>query len=165
MLVLRFLHVFGGIVWGGSALIMTFFVGRGIEGTGDAGQQFARYMTNTLRVHIFISVAAITTILAGAALYWIDSNGFTSLWMKSSPGMGFGIGAFFGLIAFITGAIFGNGTAKLGQIGAQITGKPTPEQLAQIQSIQKRNKSVTPIHIVSMILAMAFMASARYFFF
>jgi hypothetical protein len=50
-------------------------------------------------------------------------------------------------------------------MGAQIQGKPTSEQLSQIQAIQKRISTVSPIHVFSMILAMLFMATARYFIF
>jgi len=165
MLVLRLVHIFSAIVWGGGALLMSLFIGRGIEATAEAGQQVARQLLNKQRLHIYMSVAAGMTILAGAALYWIDSDGFSLAWMRSGPGMGFGIGAIFGLISFVTGAVFGNGNASLAKIGAQINGKPTAEQFAQIQAIQKRIKMVSPIHLVTMILAMILMASARYFLF
>ena len=165
LLVLRLIHIFAGIVWGGGALIMAFFIGRTIAGTGETGQKFAQYLMNTLRMHIFMTVMALSTLLAGGALYWIDSRGFSSAWMTSGAGIGFGIGAVFGLIAFIFGAIFGNVNAKLGQIGAQIQGKPTEEQLATIHRLQKRMATVSPIHVVCMILAMIFMATARYFTF
>jgi hypothetical protein len=65
----------------------------------------------------------------------------------------------------ISGAIFGSGNAELAQIGAQIQGKPTSQQMTQIQSIQKRIGTVSPIHTISMILAMLFMATARYLVF
>ena len=165
MLVLRFVHIIGAIVWGGGALIMEFFISRSIVATGEAGQKFAQHLMNTVRMHVFMTAAAISTVLAGALLYWSDSAGLSSAWMKSSAGIGFGIGAGFGLIAFVFGIIFGSSNAQLGQIGAQIKGKPTEEQLAKIQSIQKRIKIVSPIHVMGMILAMIFMATARYFVF
>lgn len=165
MLVLRLVHIFAAIIWGGGALIMEFFIGRTITATGETGQKFAQHLMNTLRMHKFMTVMALSTVLAGFVLYWRDSNGFSSAWMTSSTGIGFGIGAGFGLIAFVFGAIFGSSNAKLGQVGAQIQGKPTDEQLAQIQALQKRIKTVSPIHVYSMILAMIFMATARYFVF
>jgi len=165
MLVLRLVHILAAIVWGGGALIMEFFVGRTINTTGETGQKFAQHLMNVLRMHKFMTAAALSTVLGGAALYWIDSNGFSSAWMQSGAGIGFGIGAVFGLIAFVFGAIFGSSNAKLGEVGAQIKGKPTEEQLVQIQALQKRIKSVSPIHITCMILAMIFMATARYFMF
>jgi hypothetical protein len=144
---------------------MEFFIGRSIAATGASGKEFAQYLMTRLRMHNFMTAMAISTVVAGALLYWHDSNGFTSAWMTSSAGVGFGIGAVFGLIAFVFGAIFGSSNSKLAQIGAQIQGKPTDEQLSRIQAIQKRIKTVSPIHVVSMILAMLFMATARYFIF
>ena len=162
LIVLRLVHIVAGIIWGGGALIMEFFISRSVAATGEAGKQFMQDLMNRLRMHRFMTAMAILTILAGTLLYWHDSNGFTSAWMKGGAGTGFTIGAVFGLIAFIFGAIFGANNAKLGEIGAQIQGKPTEEQLTQIQAIQKRIKTVSPIHTYSMILAMLFMAVARY---
>lgn len=165
MIVLRLIHIGGAIFWGGGALIMEFFVGPSIAATAEGGQQFARHLNNKIRIHIFMTIAALSTILAGVALYWIDSQGFSSAWVRSGAGTGFGIGAVFGLIAFVAGAMFGSGNARLGQLSAQIQGKPTAEQLAEIQSVQKRNRMISPIHVTAMILAMLFMATARYFSF
>ncbi len=159
---LRILHIFGAIFWGGGALMMEFFISPSIAATAEGGQQFARHLTNKIRIHIFMMAAAIATILAGTMLYWRDSDGFSSAWMRSSAGIGFGIGAVFGIIAFIFGAIFGNTNAQLGKIGAEIQGRPTEEQLSKIQALQKRAKRVSPIHVGGMILAMLFMATARY---
>jgi uncharacterized membrane protein len=162
VITLRIIHIFGAVFWGGGALMMEFFVAPSIAATAEGGQQFARHLTNKIRIHVFMMVAAIATILAGTILYWRDSDGFSSAWMRSSAGIGFGIGAVFGIIAFIFGAIFGNTNAQLGKIGAEIKGKPTDQQLAKIQVLQKRAKRVSPIHVIGMILAMLFMAVARY---
>jgi uncharacterized membrane protein len=164
-IVLRLVHIFAGIIWGGGALIMEFFIGRTILATGETGQKFAQHLMNKVRMHRFMTVMAVSTILAGVMLYWIDSDGFSSAWMRSGAGIGFGIGAVFGLIAFVSGAIFGGSNAKLAEVGAQILGKPTSQQLGQIEALQKRIKLVSPIHVYSMILAMIFMATARYFSF
>lgn len=165
LLVLRLVHIFAGIIWGGGALIMEFFISRSIAATGVSGKEFAQYLMTRLRMHNFMTVMAVSTVLAGTLLYWHDSNGFTSAWMTSGAGIGFGIGAVFGLIAFVFGAIFGGTNAKLAQVGAQIQGKPTEEQLSQIQALQKRIKTVSPVHTYCMLLAMLFMATARYLVF
>jgi uncharacterized membrane protein len=165
LLVLRLVHIVAGIIWGGGALIMEFFIGRSIAATGESGQKFAQDLMTRLRMHRFMTVMAVSTILAGTLLYWHDSNGFTSAWMTSSTGIGFGIGAVFGLIALVFGAIFGSTNAKLAQVGAQIQGKPTQDQLSQIQALQKRIKTVSPVHTYCMLLAMLFMATARYLVF
>jgi uncharacterized membrane protein len=165
LVVLRLVHIVAGVIWGGGALLMEFFIGRTIQATGEAGQAFAQHLMNKVRLHRFMTAMAVSTVLAGTLLYWIDSDGFSSAWMRSGAGIGFGIGAVFGLIAFVFGAIFGSSNAKLAEIGAQIQGKPTDAQLIQIQALQKRIQTVSPFHVFSMILAMVFMATARYFAF
>ncbi len=162
VIVLRILHIFGAIFWGGGAIMMEFFIAPSIAASAEGGQQVARHLATKVRVHIFMMAAAMTTILAGTLLYWRDSDGFSSAWVRSSAGIGFGIGAVFGIIAFIFGAIFGNTNAQLGKIGTQIQGKPTQEQLAKIQALQKRARRVSPFHVASTVLAMLFMATARY---
>jgi uncharacterized membrane protein len=165
LLILRLVHIVAGIIWGGGALIMEFFISRSVVATGEVGQAFAQHLMTKLRMHNFMTAMAVATVLAGVLLYWHDSNGFTSGWIKSTTGIGFAVGAVFGLIAFVFGAVFGASNARLAMVGAQIKGKPSDEQLAQIQAIQKRIKTVAPIHIYSMILAMIFMATARHFVF
>ncbi|MFT3894998.1 MAG: hypothetical protein QM730_25515 [Anaerolineales bacterium] len=165
VIILRLVHIGAAVIWGGGALIMEFFIGRAIFATGESGQKFVQHLMNKIKMHRFMTAAAVATVLAGSILYWLDSDGFSSAWARSGTGIGFGIGAGFGLIAFVFGAIFGGSNAKLAEIGAQIQCKPTEVQVAQIQALQKRIRTVSPIHIYSMILAMIFMATARYLVF
>jgi hypothetical protein len=165
VIVLRLFHIVSAVIWGGGALIMEFFIGRSIRATGTSGQQFVQHLMNKIRMHRFMTAAAVATVLAGFILYWFDSDGFSSAWVRSGAGIGFGIGAVFGLVALVFGAIFGSSNAKLAEIGAQIQGKPTEAQMSEIRALQKRIQTVSPIHIYSMILAMIFMATARYLVF
>jgi len=50
-------------------------------------------------------------------------------------------------------------------IGIQAKGQPTPKQLAQLQNIQRQISWITPIHMIPIIIAISFMATARYFSF
>jgi hypothetical protein len=50
----------------------------------------------------------------------------------------------------------------MAQLGAQMQGKPSPDQLAQMQALQKRQMTVSMITTISVILATVFMAIARY---
>ena len=81
--ILRIVHIFGGIVWVGGALMMTFFIAPTIGAIGEAGQKFTGYLMNNMKFSARLSAAAGLTILAGAWLYWIDSAGFTSAWMQA----------------------------------------------------------------------------------
>jgi hypothetical protein len=160
---LRIIHIVGGVFWVGGTLIMTFFIGPTLGAIGEPGQKFIGHLMNNLKFSNRMSAAAGATILAGFILYWIDSQGFTSAWMSSGAGRGFGIGAAFGLIGFIFGIMIGRTTKAMAQLGAQMQGKPSPDQIAQMQTIRTRQATFSTITAAALILATAFMAIARYF--
>jgi len=165
VIVLRILHIISGVLWVGAGLIMFFFIGPTLGATAEAGQKFAQHLMTQTRFTAVVTVSAILTVLAGFVLYWIDSGGLTSAWMHSGAGLGFGIGAFFGLIGFVFGMMVGNSNGALAKLGTQIQGKPTPEQMSQIGALRKRLSVVSPINAYSLILALLFMAIARYLHF
>jgi len=160
---LRIIHIGAGIFWVGGTLIMTFFVGPTMGATADAGQKFVGHLMNNLKFSNRMAAAAGATILAGFILYWIDSQGFTSPWMSSGAGRGFGIGAGFALIGFVFGILVGRTTRAMAQLGAQMQGKPSPQQLNQMQAIQKQQGTYSMITTITLILAVIFMSIARYF--
>ena len=130
--------------------------------TGAAGQQMMAHMITKGRMSTRITGAAILTVLAGAVLYWRDSQGLTSPWTYSAAGWGFGIGAVFALVGLVFGIMVGMNAKKIGMIGAAAKGNPTPEQLAGMQAAQKQMSSASTISTVALILALACMATARY---
>lgn len=165
IIVLRLIHIFSAIFWVGSALTMAYFVAPSVRATAEAGQKFMAYLVTQSKITNIITVSAILTVLAGVSLYWLDSGGLSSAWMKSSAGIGFGIGGAAGILALIFGAIFGKNISALGTIFSKIQGKPTPEQISQMQGIQKQLATIGPIHTVVQIIAVICMATARYWHF
>lgn len=166
ILVLRLVHILAGVFWVGGALFMNFFIGPTIGATAQAGKQFASYLMIRTRLVTVMTSAALLTILAGGLLYWRDSQGLASLWMYAGSGIGYAIGGVSGLIGAIFGIMFGQLNQKMALIGAEIKGgEPTPEQLAQLQRIQKQLKVIAPIQVISLIIAVVFMAIARYLVF
>ena len=139
--VLRLVHILGGMYWFGAVMMMYFFVAPSVMATGDAGQQFMKYLGGSSGLSKSILRAAMLSAFAGAWLYWNDSQGLQSAWMMSSSGSLFGLGGFFGALALTFGIIVNRTIAAIGKLGAQLSqqGKPTPEQLAQMQMLQKRN--------------------------
>jgi hypothetical protein len=164
LIILRFLHVVGGAFWFGSSMMMGFFVGPAVAAIGDAGPKFMGHVILKAKLHTVIAISAGLTVLAGLGLYWIDSEGFTSAWTRSGPGIVFGIGAFFGLIGFIFGNLLGINIKKVVTTGSQIQGKPTAEQLSQIQTAQKTMSTAGPISSYALIVALVCMSVARYWF-
>jgi hypothetical protein len=163
-IVLRFLHVFGGAFWFGSAIMLGFFISPTVAATGEAGQKFMASLVKNANITKVISGAAGLTVLAGAALYWIDSKGLSSPWARSGPGLVFGIGGVFGLIGFIYGMQIGTNINALVKVGSEVQGKPTAEQLGKIQAAQKKLGVVGPVSSIALIIAVICMSVARYWF-
>ena len=162
--VLRLIHVVGGAFWFGSAMMMSFFISPTVAATAEAGQRFMGHLVKQGRVVTAISAFAGLTVVAGAGLYWIDSNGFRSAWTWSNAGLVFGIGGVFGLIGFIFGTLIGKNINAIVRIGSQVQGKPTADQMSQIQAAQKQLRLVGPVSAYSLIIAMICMSVARYWF-
>jgi uncharacterized membrane protein len=160
---LRIIHIVGGIVWVGGTLIMTFFIAPTVGATAEAGQRFVGHLMNNLKFSNRMAAASGSTILAGFILYWIDSQGFTSPWMTSGAGRGFGIGAGFALVGFVFGMLVGRTSRAMAQLGSQMQGKPSPQQMTQMQAIQKQQRTYSMVTTITLILAVSFMAIARYF--
>ncbi len=165
MIFLRLVHVLGGVFWVGAGLLLFFFITPAVGASGEAGQKFMGQLVGKSRLTMILSAAAGSTILAGAILYWIDSDGFTSAWLSSGPGIGFGIGAVFGLIAFVSGLMVGRANGELASLGSQIQGKPTEAQASRMSAIRSRLATVGRINAWCLLLAALFMGTARYFSF
>ena len=162
VIVLRLLHIVGGVYWVGSSIILTFFITPSVEATAQAGQKFLAHLVTQGKITLRITASAVLTVLAGGWLYWIDSGGLTSGWTHSAAGWGFGIGGLLGVIGLILGAWVGKIVGVLGRLASHLQGKPAPEQMSEIQAAQKQLKVVAPLSTFALILALACMATARY---
>ncbi len=161
--ILRIAHIVAGILWAGGALALTLFVAPTMSATGDAGKQFAGHLIGKTRFSMYMSVTGLTTVVAGSILYGIDSNWVQSAWMMTATGSVFGIGAFFGIAAFVFGLMLGNANMALATLGAQIQGKPSAEQAVALQALLKRQKMSSQGNMICMLISILCMASARLF--
>ena len=162
IIVLRFVHILSGVFWVGSSVLLGFFISPAVAATADAGQRFMAHLVTKARITLFITISAILTVLAGGWLFWIDSDGLTSAWQNSGPGIGFGVCAIFAFIGLVFGIMVGVNTNTLGTLASQIKGKPTDEQMKTIQTAQQRLKVVGPVGPLVQIVALICMATARY---
>ena len=158
---LRIVHIVGGVIWVGGTLTMTFFIGPTIGATGEAGQKFVGHLMNNLKFSNRMSAAAGLTVLAGIILYGLDARAGAA-WQRSGMGIGLSIGAVFAIIGFIFGIMIGRTTTTMAKLGGQFQGKPTNEQMAQMQTLMKQQATYSNISAVALILAVIFMATARY---
>ncbi len=158
---LRIIHIVAGVFWVGGTLMMTFFIGPTIGATAEAGQKFVAHLMNNLKFSNRMAAASGLTILAGLILYGLDARAGAA-WVKSGMGIGLGLGAGFALIGFVFGMLIGRVTKAMAQLGAQFQGPPSPAQMAQMQSLRKQQGNYSNIAATALILAVIFMAIARY---
>jgi uncharacterized membrane protein len=162
VLIMRLIHILGGMFWVGGSLVLNFFVSPTVAATSESGQKFMAHLITKTRLTAAITGSAMLTVLAGIVLYWNDSQGFTSAWQSSGPGTGFGLGGFFAIIGLVFGIMVGKNVNILGKLASQIQGKPTNEQMGQIQAAQKQLRYAAPISSAAVIIALICMATARY---
>jgi uncharacterized membrane protein len=165
LILLRFIHILAGVFWVGAALMLTFFISPTAGATQNAGQKFMRHFMGQTRFNLVMWSSALLAVTAGYTLYWIDSDGFTSAWMHSGPGIGFGTAAFFALLGLITGIFQSRNSNSLAQLGGQIQSQgtpPTAEQAARLQNLGKALAIGGQLNAAFLILATIGMSIARY---
>jgi len=165
MLILRLTHIFAGVFWVGATLTTSFYVRPTTEATGEAGQQILHHLMAKARLSTAMTAAAILTILAGYSMYWIDSNGFSSPWIHSGPGIGFAIGGAAGLLGFLFRVLANRNMTALGKLDAENREQPTKEPPQKLVAIQKTQALLNKLNTWSLIIALLFMAIARYLVF
>ena len=165
LLFLRFLHIGAGVFWVGSTLLLAFVITPALKETGASGQKFVDYLIKNKRFGTESAGAGGMAGVAGILLYWHDSQGFTSAWMTSSAGIGFGIGAVLGLIAFIFGVLTDRKLKVMVQLREQLESAPSDEQMSQLQALGKQQTTYLYICAGTLTLSLWIMALARYFVF
>ena len=138
LLFLRILHIGAGVFWVGSTLLLAFVIGPALKETGESGQKFVDYLIKNKRFGTESAGAGGMAGIAGILLYWHDSGGFTSAWMHSSAGIGFGVGAGLALIAFIFGILTDRKLKAMLQLREQIQDIPSDKQTSQLQVLGKQ---------------------------
>lgn len=163
MIVLRLLHIGGGVFWVGAAWLMVFYVAPTAAAAGPEGDRFiGRLMAGgTARA---LSLAALTVTISGLLLYWRQSGNLQPAWILSAPGLALTVGSLAGLTSFVLGiSIIEPSVKRLGVLGAQVAaaGNPTEQQRTDLSGLQRRLTRVTRADAYVLIVAVIGMAIAR----
>jgi hypothetical protein len=166
MVVLRLLHIFGGIFWVGASLMLIGFLTPTIQASGQAGGQVMQRLMTGSRFNSIFGMAGLATVLAGILLYLRTSGGLQLAWIMSPPGLALTIGGLAGIAAAgIGGGIAGPTAQKIGQLSAQMSrnqGAPSEAQLTELRGLQQKMQRAQRWSVGLMIIAVAGMAVARY---
>lgn len=165
LIVLRITHIFAGVLWVGAAFFNLIFLQPTVRATGAEGQKVNQYLVQKTRLTTYVYAAATLNFLAGLALFYILS-GFRPSFFRSGYGLFLTIGSIAGVIAWIMVVFVVRGIfSRMGAIGKMIQsqdGKPTPEQVGEMQALGARLSSLGTYSLVFMAIAVIGMSVARY---
>ena len=163
---LRLVHIIGGVLWIGGVVMVSVFLIPATRDLGPSGGALMEYLTRVRRLPIYLMVVAVLTVLAGIALFIIDSSSYGSAWAGSPAGMAYSIGGVFALATVVVGmAVNSPAGRRLGNLAGEVRAAgnpPTPEQSAAMGRLRRRLAAGSYAAAILGILAAAAMAVARY---
>jgi len=165
LLLLRIVHIVGGVFWAGSAFMVVQFVTPAATLAGPEGAKFMQRLALGTRFILVTATTAGLTVLTGLLLYWRASGGLNADWLSTGTGVMFTIGGVAGLIAASTGGAIGSNSRKLATLGASLQGPPSPEQAAEIAGLQNRLSNLGAVTAILLLVVLVAMATAQSVFF
>jgi hypothetical protein len=162
-IVLRIVHIVGGVFWVGGAALFFFYLEPTMNKLGPDAEKFVDELINRRKLPIYFVTASTLTAIAGIILYWRD---FGRIETSSSFAVALGIGGLAALIAWLGGNLLIPQT--LGKISGIVTemkaagGPPSEELMGRLHANQERLRLIGAIDLVLLAFAVAAMASARY---
>jgi uncharacterized membrane protein len=158
MVVLRLIHVVGGVIWVGALVFIATLLGPSVR---DAGPEGGKVMAQLQRRHLLeiIPAIAVLTIVSGVWLYWRFTSGFDPAISRSHAAMTYGVGGVLAIIALGMGlGILRPAMQRAGALAQQAD----PQQAAELQRLRQRGAKTGQVIAVLLVLAAACMAVARY---
>ena len=165
-LLLRLLHVGGGVVWVGGVVVTTFFLFPAARATGPSGAVVMRQLAGVQKFPIFMMVVGLVTVLSGITLFMRNAMGDNNQWGGTTAGITFSVGGLLALIALVIGMVRNRPlAAKMADVGAQLQGAGTPPPANLVAEMTRLQDSLHTASIVVAYLllgATAAMSVARY---
>lgn len=160
--VLRILHILPGAIWVGSAFFLAFVVGPALAKTGPP--HTPALMKNMLKpLMMTLHGSAIATIVFGIVMaFRMHPSGLFDVLGSTSWGTMISLGFVFSIVAYGIGNVAGMSNKKMADIGASLTGPPSPEQIAEMAKYRNRGLLFSKIGAIGVLIAVATMALARY---
>lgn len=164
-LLLRLVHVIGGMLWVGSAVFTTLFLLPAFAASSDGPRHLMAAMQSR-RVRLMMPTVATLTILSGLRLLWITSGGFDGAYFSTRSGMTFALSGAAAIIAFLLGMLVGRpAMARAGALErsvASLANDRRPEVERTIQRLRLRARRMPAIAFPLIVLSAFGMAVARY---
>lgn len=164
ILILRILHIGGGIMWVGSATLYLLLLIPAARTAQSAGQKFLQ--TLGPKFGAMMGMVTTVTVLSGALLYARFFAGGISFVWNTGAGFAFTIGAVAALGSYALGAgYFGKTQEKIGKLGAEMESAqsaPNPAKVQEMNRLQSSLMKAYQFDFILLVVAMLAMAVARY---
>jgi uncharacterized membrane protein len=160
---LRFIHIVAATLWVGTAVTLGFFVYPVLLNGDLANMRIIRQIMLGRKLATMMPVTMLLVVLSGAYLYWIDFPNMSMMHLDPRS-LDYTLGAFFGIVALITGFSVNmptgvRMTAVMDSIGA---GNPTIEQTSEIARLSRKLIIATRCVAILAAGSAGLMALARY---
>lgn len=165
LIVLRLLHIFGGVVWVGFAWFFFYFVEPTATELGPESEKFMTGVVVKRKMPLIITTAGAITVLAGLALYWRASGGLSAAWLGSGQGIGFTLGGLAAIIALAVGVgLIRPRVDRMGALGSEMKagGPPSQAQIEEMGALQAQLHQIGFANAILLTVAVVFMAISRY---
>ena len=166
VIVLRILHIGAAIGWVGGAALFSFFVEPTLNALGPDAEKVTGELIQRRQLPRYFGILSTTAVLAGAVLYWVDSQGLQLAWITSPTGLAFTIAALAAVAAWLGGGILLSPAVKnVAAVGAEMKsagGPPSGELMARMHAAQERVRQIGLYDFALLVIALIGMAVARY---
>lgn len=165
IVVLRFVHVVGSMLWVGFAVFVPFYLAPAVAESGPDGGKVMAALQRRGIMNV-LPVLAVATLVSGFWLYWIRSGGLKAAYVAAPAGIAFGAGGLIALVAFVLGMSVARPSmmraAALMQSLQSLSPEERPQQMASIAELRARGARFGLVVAVLLLLAATCMAIARY---
>lgn len=169
MAVLRLIHILAGIFWVGATIVLAAFLLPAARAVGPTAGALMSQLMQGQRLQRWINISMTLAILAGFALYGIDSRASGGGFGRSAMGMTLGVGALLAIIAAGVGGAMAQPTGrKLGAIARRMNeaqrggGAPPADLAAEAEPLRRKMARAFTIMAWLLLLSATTMAIARY---
>jgi uncharacterized membrane protein len=166
LVVLRLVHILGGMIWVGSGIFNAFFLLPALAQAGPAAGQVLAGLQRR-RLFTFLPIVALLTILSGVRLMQLTSANFSSAWFNSAPGRTYAWSGLAAIVGFVVGVVIARPAAmRAAGVGATLAATTDPAAraplAARLEVLRRTSSIASSISVGLVVLAAAGMAVARY---
>jgi uncharacterized membrane protein len=166
ILVLRLVHVLGGIFWVGSGVFSALFLTPALMALGPAAGQVMAELQRR-RLFAVLPTVAVLTIASGLRLMWLTSGGFSRAYFATPMGAAFAAGGAAAVAAFLLSLMVARPAhLRSAALAAKLAGAPDDAArtalTSEIGALQRRSAAVGTLVPWLLVGSAAAMAVARY---